>query len=176
MKRLQPVTDERQLRKAFGMFPSGVAAVCARIDRVPVGMAASSFTSVSVDPPLVSVCIQNTSETWPLLRERPRLGLSVLADRHDTAVMQLASKKGDRFAGIEWDTGPHDSILIRGSSALMEVSLFEEVPAGDHSIALLEVHGLDTAEHTPPLIFHASRFHKMVGAIELEDDLFYGRG
>jgi flavin reductase (DIM6/NTAB) family NADH-FMN oxidoreductase RutF len=176
MKRLQPITDERQLRRAFGMFPSGVAAVCARIDRVPVGMAASSFTSVSVDPPLVSVCIQNTSETWPLLRERPRLGLSVLAEHHDEAVMQLASKTGDRFAGTEWDAGPHDCILIRGSSAWMEVSLFEEVPAGDHSIALLEVHGLDTAEHTPPLIFHASRFHRMVNSTVIDDDIFSGRG
>jgi len=176
MKRLQPVTDARQLRRAFGMFPSGVAAVCARIDRAPVGMAASSFTSVSVEPALVSVCIQNTSETWPLLRERPRLGLSVLAASHEVAVMQLASKSGDRFAGIEWDTGPHDCILIRGSSALMEVSLYEEVPAGDHSIALLEVHGLDTREHTPPLIFHASKFHKMVHAQVIDDDIFSGRG
>jgi len=176
MKRLQPVTDARQLRRAFGMFPSGVAAVCARIDRVPVGMAASSFTSVSVDPPLVSVCIQNTSETWPQLREHPRLGLSVLAEKHKDAVMQLASKKADRFAGIEWDAGPHGSILIRGASAWMEVSLFEEVPAGDHSIALLEVHGLDTAEHTPPLIFHASKFHTMVTSTVLDHDIFSGRG
>ena len=176
MKPLQPVTDARQLRRAFGMFPSGVAAVCARIDRVPVGMAASSFTSVSVDPALVSVCIQNTSETWPLLRERPRLGLSVLAESHEVAVMQLASKKGDRFAGIEWDAGPHGSILIRGSSAWMEVSLFEEVPAGDHSIALLEVHGLDTAEHTPPLVFHASKFLKMANSTALDHDIFSGRG
>jgi len=176
MKRLQPVTNDRQLRRAFGMFPSGVAAVCARIDRVPVGMAASSFTSVSVDPALVSVCIQNTSETWPLLRERPRLGLSVLAEHHDGAVMKLASKTGDRFAGIEWDAGPHDCILIRGSSAWMEVSLYEEIPAGDHSIALLQVHSLDTSEHTPPLIFHASKFHKMVNPTVIDDDIFSGRG
>jgi len=176
MKRLQPVTDARQLRRAFGMFPSGVAAICARIDRSPVGMAASSFTSVSVEPALVSVNLQNTSETWKLLRDRPRLGLSVLAASHEVAVMQLASKTGDRFAGIEWDAGPHDCILIRGSSAWMEVSLYEEVPAGDHSIALLEVHGLDTSEHTPPLIFHASKFHKMPNATELEDDIFSGRG
>jgi flavin reductase (DIM6/NTAB) family NADH-FMN oxidoreductase RutF len=162
MIRMQPVSTADQLRRAFGSFPSGVAAVCARVDKVPVGMAASSFTSVSVDPPLVSVCIQKTSSTWPVLRECARLGLSVLAENHDQAVRQLASKDGDRFAGVEWDAGPCDSLFIRGSSAWMEVSLFEEVPAGDHIIALLEVHGLDTAEHTLPLIFHGSQFHKMV--------------
>ena len=162
MIRMQPVSTGEQLRRAFGSFPSGVAAVCARVDKVPIGMAASSFTSVSVDPPLVSVCIQKTSSTWPILRERHRLGLSVLAEHHDQAVRQLASKHGDRFAGVEWDAGPHDSVFVRGSSAWLEVSVFEEVPAGDHIIALLEVHGLDTAEDTLPLIFHGSKFHKMV--------------
>jgi flavin reductase (DIM6/NTAB) family NADH-FMN oxidoreductase RutF len=162
MIRMQPVNTGAQLRRAFGSFPSGVAAVCARVDKVPIGMAASSFTSVSVDPPLVSVCIQKTSSTWPILRARSRLGLSVLAEHHDQAVRQLASKEGDRFAGVEWDAGPCDSVFIRGSSAWLEVSVFEEILAGDHVIALLEVHGLDTAEHTLPLIFHGSKFHKMV--------------
>src|SRR3546814_7956938 len=59
-----------QLRAAFGCFPSGITAVCALIDGKPVGMAASSFTSVSLDPPLVSVCIQNRSKTWRQLRSR----------------------------------------------------------------------------------------------------------
>jgi len=162
MIRMQPVSTPEQLRRAFGSFPSGVAAICARVDKVPVGMAASSFTSVSVEPPLVSVCIQKTSSTWPILRDRARVGLSVLGQHHDQAVRQLASKEGDRFGGVEWDAGPYDSLFIRGSSAWLEVSLFQEVPAGDHIIALLEVHGLDTAEHMLPLIFHGSKFHKLV--------------
>ncbi|MDV6284521.1 flavin reductase family protein [Rhodococcus jostii] len=161
MVRIQQMSGTSQLRKAFGAFPSGVAALCARIDQVPVGMAASSFTSVSVDPPLVSVCIQKTSTTWPLLRGRHRLGLSVLSQWHDVACRQLASKEGDRFAGVEWDASAHDSIFIRRSSAWMEVSLYDEVEAGDHTIALLEVHGIDTAPDTPPLIFHASKFRQI---------------
>jgi flavin reductase (DIM6/NTAB) family NADH-FMN oxidoreductase RutF len=162
MIRMQEVNTGEQLRRAFGSFPSGVAAVCARVGKQPVGMAVSSFTSVSVEPPLVSVCIQKTSSTWPILRDRERLGLSVLGEHHDGTCRQLASKDGDRFAGVEWDAGPHQSVFIRGSSAWLEVSVFDEVMAGDHIIALLEVHGLDTAEHTLPLIFHGSKFHKMV--------------
>ncbi|MBI4944205.1 MAG: flavin reductase family protein [Actinobacteria bacterium] len=169
MIRMQPVNGGGQLRQAFAAFPSGVAAICARVDGQPVGMAASSFTSVSMAPPLVSVCIQNTSTTWPLLRDRPRLGLSVLSQWHDVACRQLASKEGDRFEGVEWDAGPHNSIFIRGSSAWLEVSVHKEVEAGDHVIALLEVHGLDTAPHTPPLIFHASRFRRI--ALTLEEEL-----
>ena len=60
MIHMQDVVSGRQLRQAFACFPSGVTAICALVDRTPIGMAASSFTSVSVDPPLVSVCIQKT--------------------------------------------------------------------------------------------------------------------
>lgn len=161
VKRLEPVESSDQLRRAFGSFPSGVAAICVEVDGKPAGMAASSFTSVSIDPPLVSVCIQNSSTTWPVLRDAPRLGLSVLAEDHDDVCKQLASKNGDRFAGLDWQVGPHDSVFMGDSTAWFEVSLYEEVPAGDHLIALLEVHSLATFDHHLPLIFHGSRFHKL---------------
>jgi flavin reductase (DIM6/NTAB) family NADH-FMN oxidoreductase RutF len=156
---LQPVTSESRLREAFGCFPSGVTAVCALIDGVPQGMAASSFTSVSLTPPLVSLCIQRTSSTWPRLRDR-RLGLSVLAEGQDDACLRLSARNGDRFHDVEWEPGPHGSVFISGSSAWLECSLHEEVPAGDHLIALLRIHGLHTAEN-PPLVFHGSRFRRL---------------
>jgi flavin reductase (DIM6/NTAB) family NADH-FMN oxidoreductase RutF len=71
------VRDPQQLRRVFGSFPSGVAAVAALVAGEPVGIAASSFTSVSLDPPLVSVCIAHTSTTWPVLRTASRLGVSI---------------------------------------------------------------------------------------------------
>ncbi|HEX2744921.1 MAG TPA: flavin reductase, partial [Streptosporangiaceae bacterium] len=71
--------DPRWLRHVFGAFPSGVAVVAAVVDNTPVGIAASSFTSVSLDPALVSLCIAHTSTTWPVLREVPRLGVSILS-------------------------------------------------------------------------------------------------
>jgi flavin reductase (DIM6/NTAB) family NADH-FMN oxidoreductase RutF len=150
---MQPVITGNQLRSAFSCFPSGVTAVCALVDSEPAGMAASSFTSVSVSPPLVSACIQNTSSTWPKLRGRPRLGLSVLAEGHDAACARLASTDGDRFAGVGWEASPDGSVFIHGSSAWLDCSLYGEVRAGDHTIALLEIHGLRAAPHTPPLIF-----------------------
>ncbi|MGN6722930.1 MAG: flavin reductase family protein, partial [Marmoricola sp.] len=70
------------LREVFGAFPSGVVAVASRIDGEPVGLAASSFTSVSLDPPLVSISIGNGSKTWPDLRRASHLGITVLADHH----------------------------------------------------------------------------------------------
>ena len=79
---LQPL-DPRTLRDAFGAFPSGVVAVAASVRGQLTGIAASSFTSVSIDPPLVSFSISTTSSTWPLLREADRMGTTV-ADARPT--------------------------------------------------------------------------------------------
>jgi len=71
--------DSTLLRQAFGCFPTGVTAFCGLADGRPEGFAASSFTSVSLEPALVSICVANTSETWPKLARMKRLGISVLA-------------------------------------------------------------------------------------------------
>ena len=88
------------LREAFGHFPSGVIAIAAEVDGTRVGLAASTFVPVSLDPPLVSFCVQNTSTTWPQLKDLPFLGISVLGESHDEAARTLAAKTGDRFAGL----------------------------------------------------------------------------
>ncbi|MFV8315346.1 flavin reductase family protein [Mycobacterium sp. 23] len=153
--------DETALRRAFGCFPSGVVAVCALLDGVPIGMAASSFTAVSLDPPLVSVCIQHSSTTWPRLRERPYLGVSVLAEGHDAACISLSRKAGDRFAGVTWTERPGGAVVVHGSTAQLDCRLRDEIPAGDHLIALLEICSLQADPDAPPLVFHGSRFHRL---------------
>ncbi|MDT4924010.1 MAG: hypothetical protein QOG01_1723, partial [Pseudonocardiales bacterium] len=77
--------DPTSLREAFGHFPSGVIAIAAEVGGIRVGLAASTFVPVSLDPPLVSFCVQNCSETWPKLRDLPYLGISVLGEAHDEA-------------------------------------------------------------------------------------------
>lgn len=155
------IDDSKALRAAYGCFPSGVTAVCALVDGVPVGMAASSFTSVSMDPPLVSVCVQNTSTTWPKLRDRPRLGLSVLAEGHDAACLALSGKQGDRFAGVHWESTADDAIYVHGSTLWLDCAVEQEVPAGDHAIVLLRVAGLHADPNQAPLVFHGSRFRTL---------------
>jgi flavin reductase (DIM6/NTAB) family NADH-FMN oxidoreductase RutF len=154
-------TDATRLRAVYGCFPTGVTAVCALNNDVPLGMAASSFTSVSIDPPLVSVCVQDSSATWPKLRGLPRFGLSVLAESHDVACNTLSLKEGDRFAGVDWTASPEGAVFVHGASAWLDCSLHKEVPAGDHAIALLTVHRLRPQPDIAPLVFHASRFRRL---------------
>lgn len=162
---LEPVTgDSASLRRAFSCFPSGVAALCALGEDSPIGLAASSFTTVSVEPPLVSVCVQTTSETWPRLRARPRIGVSVLAEGHDALAVQLSSKTGDRFADVAWTATDDGCVLVGGATAWMDCSLYGEMPAGDHEIALLRIHRMTADPDAAPLVFHASSFRRLHSA------------
>ena len=155
--------DPTLLRQAFGCFPSGVTAVCAIIDDEPIGMAASSFTSVSLEPALVSLCFQSSSGTWQRLRELPRLGISVLAQGQDEICMTLARRIPDRFAGIAWDRTSGGSVFVHGATAWLECSVYGELPAGDHAVALLEIHGLRARPGVAPLVFHGSKFRRLAG-------------
>jgi flavin reductase (DIM6/NTAB) family NADH-FMN oxidoreductase RutF len=156
-----PTIDPRALRAAFGCFPSGVTAVCAMVDDEPVGMAASSFTSVSVAPPLVSVCFQASSGTWQRLRDRSRLGISVLAQGQDEICMSLAQTTTDRFANVAWDRAAGGAVFVHGAAAWLDCSLYAEVPAGDHAVAMLEIRGLRSRPDAAPLVFHGSRFRRL---------------
>ncbi|MFC8454938.1 flavin reductase family protein [Kitasatospora sp. NPDC057223] len=163
MRDIEPVTAPEQLRRAFGCFPSGVTALCARRGGEPVGLAASSFTAVSMDPPLVSVCIQHSSTTWPRLREQPRLGLSVLAEGQEDICARLASKAGNRFAGTDWYSSGEGSVFVDGATLWLDCAIYEEVPFGDHDIVLLRILGLSASPDTSPLVYHSSRFRSLAG-------------
>jgi flavin reductase (DIM6/NTAB) family NADH-FMN oxidoreductase RutF len=158
---LNPVSGPLALRAAFGCFPSGVIAVCAlEVDGVPVGIAASAFVSLSLDPPLVAVSIQRTSTSWPRLRQSERLGLSVLGQNQEHACIRL-SGKGDRFSAIEWMATGTGAVMIGGASAWLECELLDEVAAGDHTLAILQIHRLCTHPAVAPLVFHGGRFRRL---------------
>lgn len=148
------------LRRAFALFPSGVTAVCGLgSDRRPIGMAASSFTSVSLRPPLVSVCVDHSSTTWPRLAQLPRLGLSVLGASHVNAARSLAAKNGDRFAGLDWHSTSDGAIFVAGAPLWLECEVEHTHTAGDHDIVILRVLGLTADELLAPLVFHRSSLH-----------------
>jgi flavin reductase (DIM6/NTAB) family NADH-FMN oxidoreductase RutF len=153
--------DQSLLRQAFGCFPSGVTAFCGLLDGVAEGMAASSFTSVSLDPPLVSVCVANTSTTWPKLASLDRLGLSVLAGDHAPIAKQLASKAGDRFSGVDWMAIDSGAVFVHGATLWLECAPYKRVEAGDHEIVVLQIVSLAMYPDVAPMVFHRSSFREL---------------
>jgi flavin reductase (DIM6/NTAB) family NADH-FMN oxidoreductase RutF len=156
------VGGQAALRRVLGAFPTGVTALAALVDGVPAGLAANSFTSVSLDPPLVSVCVGTASNTWPRLRAAARIGVSVLSHRQEGASRRLAARGvEDRFAGLAWQATEEGAVLLAHASAWFECSVEREIRAGDHDIVLLAVHGLGVDPHSPPLVFHGSGYRRL---------------
>lgn len=155
--------DHHRLREVFGIFPSGVVAVAALVNGAPVGLAASSFTSVSLDPPLVSFSIANASKTWPDLRRAAHLGITILADHHSTVARQLAGAVARRFDGLSLTATGEGAVTLDDGLAQFDTTVHREVPAGDHTIVLLRLHDVRRAglADPSPLVFHRSRFGRL---------------
>ncbi|MCF2588618.1 flavin reductase family protein [Brevibacterium sp. UCMA 11752] len=152
------------LRETFSHFPQGVALIGAEVDGTPLGLVASTVTAgVSLDPPLISVAVQTSSSTWPFLRTAPALGVSLFGTHQSPLARQLASKdRASRFAGIDPEVTADGALTIPGSPAHLWTRLYNEIEAGDHTVALLEILDADSAEDTDSgteaLVFHRSEF------------------
>ncbi|WP_244520219.1 flavin reductase family protein [Arthrobacter crystallopoietes] len=105
----------------------------------PRGLTLSAYTPVSLDPPLVLVCVQKTSSTYPALFESEHLGINIIANTQRAAVDKFASKADDKFAGLDWHTGPAGSPLIRGSAASIEAEIKERFQAKTHTVFIARV-------------------------------------
>ena len=154
--------DVVALRTAFGVFPSGVVAVAAEVEGELLGLAASSFTSVSLDPPLVSFSVANASKTWPALRRSAHLGVTILADHHGEVCRQLAGPVDERFDGIGVSAADDGALTLDEGLARFDCTIYREVEAGDHVIVLLQLHAV---QHSlgQPLVFHRSAFGRLAG-------------
>lgn len=165
-RRADQQLDPGELRRAYGAFPSGVVAVAALVDGEPVGMAASSFTSVSLSPALVAFSVATTSSTWPALRSGDHLGLSVLASHHDQACRQLAGPAAERFTGLSTRTTDRGALLLDDAVATFDCSVEREIEAGDHIMVLLRLHAVEGGGAGSPLVFHRSGFERLDGHAE----------
>lgn len=152
------------LRRAFSMFPTGVVAMCALDGSGPVGMTINSFTSVSLDPPLVSVCVARRSFTWSRLSRLPRIGLSVLGAGQEWLSRQLSARHGDRFSGLDFEVRSGNSLFIPGATLWLDCTIRDRLDGGDHEIVVLEVAEATTFPDIGPLVFHQSKYLSLAQA------------
>ncbi|MEU4573069.1 flavin reductase family protein [Nonomuraea sp. NPDC023979] len=150
-----PRPDSARFRSVLGRFATGVVAITALdpVDGSPCGLAANSFTSVSLDPPLVGFCVAHTSTSWPRLRATRAVTVNVLAEHQRAACAQLASRGGDKFAGLGWTPSPAGNPVLDGALAWLDCSIEAEHRAGDHMIVVARVHRFDTLGDGGPLLF-----------------------
>jgi flavin reductase (DIM6/NTAB) family NADH-FMN oxidoreductase RutF len=118
-------------------------------------MSVGSFTSVSLDPPLVAFCPARTSTSWPRIRTAGSFCVNLLTARQETVCRAFASQAEDKFVGLRWQPSPATgSPLFDGVAAWIDCEIAEVISAGDHFIVLGAVLDLDHADPDLPLIFH----------------------
>ena len=136
--------DPRSLRDAFGCFMTGVTVVTTHDNaNNPLGFTANSFSSVSLDPPLVSVCLSNSSANYDVLVNADRFAINILSEKQKEVSNTFARPVDDRFASVNWDKGPHGSPILEGVSAWFDCSSFKQVEAGDHVILIGKVEAFE---------------------------------
>ena len=164
LKQQPPPVSPDDLRSVMGRFATGVAVVTATHPGLgPFGSTANSVSSVSLDPPLVLVCLRSESETLAALEASGGFAINVLAEHQ----RHLADRFAKAATPAHWEGVPHapgltGSPLIADTLAAVECELHELADGGDHRIAIGRVLGLrDTAEPAPPLLFAESRYHAL---------------
>ncbi len=152
-----------QLRKILAHVPTSITFIAGLDDQnQPVGMIIGSFLGLSLDPPLIGASIQNSSSTWPRLRDLEHLGISVLTQEHTATVSTLAGPSSHRFDTVDW-SAQGTAIHLANTAAAFTVRLREEIPTGDHLFTVFEVIGAEENPAAPPLVFHASTIKCLQG-------------
>ncbi|MDQ6677922.1 MAG: flavin reductase family protein [Acidobacteriota bacterium] len=152
----QPVAADL-FRRACAQFATGIAVVTV-LDRAgaPHGMTINSFASVSLDPALVLICIDDRATILPQLLAAESLAINVLAEHQSDLSSRFARKTEDRFEQLEWTTGELGSPIIAGTLAVFECTLVRSVEAGDHHILIAAVQLAAWREARPLLYFNSS--------------------
>jgi flavin reductase (DIM6/NTAB) family NADH-FMN oxidoreductase RutF len=153
-----PITGAA-FRSVLGRVPTSVGVVAGTgPDGVPVGLTIGTFTSVSLDPPLIAFCPGGNSTSWPKIRPMGRFCVSLLAADQDDVCSAFASKRPDKFSGLDWDLGRNGSPRLDGAVAWVECDLQNEYDAGDHTLVIARVTALEAGTGGAPMVFLGGRY------------------
>lgn len=150
--------DSAKYRQVLGHFPTGVTVVTAMDDAGPVGLAVSSFTSVSLEPPEVLFCATKTSSSWARIHTAGRFSVNILAADQEDVCRVFASPATDKFIEIGWKRSSNGCPLIDGVLAHIDCSIGQVVDAGDHHVVIGTVENLEVLREHEPLVFYRGGF------------------
>ncbi|MDR5709916.1 MAG: flavin reductase family protein [Armatimonadota bacterium] len=159
--------DPSTFRRIMGQFPTGVTVLAAKAGDTVHGMTANAFTSVSLQPPLVLICVRQTSRTKPVLDAAGWFAVSILAGDQMEVARIFADPDLDgaqRFARVRWRTGQSGAPILEGCLAYLESRIVATYEAGDHTVYLGEVeHGEVVRPEEAPLVFFRREYWVLNG-------------
>ena len=150
--------DPAVFRQVLGHHPTGVAAITSvDADGTPLALLVGSFTSVSLDPPLVGFLPDRKSTSWPQIEATKRFAVNILASDQGAECGSLAGK-GDKFAGVEWSLSAKGLPVLKKALATIECTLHDVLDAGDHLFVLGKVESLAAHHEGDPMLFWRGRY------------------
>ncbi|GAC1366493.1 MAG: flavin reductase family protein [Herpetosiphon sp.] len=152
--------DQDQFRYVLGHFGSGVTVVTMARDQRIYGLTVSSFASISLNPPLVMVCIDQRYPSHDILLHADHFAVNILAEEGEQLSRHFASKYEDKFQGVAYHYGVTDAPLLDDALAVLECRKYDALPGGDHTIFLGEVLAM-TARDAKPLLYYRSGYGRL---------------
>lgn len=155
-------SDARTFRDALGCFATGITVITAMTpEGAPVGLTANSFTSVSLDPPLLLVCIANSVSSAEVMRAAPRFAVNVLQIGQQPTSNRFAGKGEDRFASTPWEVGEYGTPVLTGSLSSFECERHAVHEGGDHFILVGRVLKAMFEPRRDPLLYFRGKYRRL---------------
>jgi 3-hydroxy-9,10-secoandrosta-1,3,5(10)-triene-9,17-dione monooxygenase reductase component len=155
----EAVAAARRFRDVLGRFASGVTVVTAMSGRAPVGLTCQSFSSVSLNPPLVLFVPARTSRAWPAIHRSGSFCVNFLAADQAELSNRMASRGEDKFAGVDWTPAPATgSPLLGGALGYVDCRIESVHEAGDHDVVIGRVLDLGAGDPEHPLVFFRGQY------------------
>ena len=160
-RHLRPV-DASEFKRACARFATGicVASVC-DADGTPHGLTVSSFTSVSLAPPLILICLGHEASVISHFRAASHFAVNILAEDQRKLSERFARKGHDRFDGLSWHPGATGAPLVDGVLATIECGVHQRFTSGDHDIFVGEVLDTRVRADVRPLAYYAGHYHSL---------------
>jgi flavin reductase (DIM6/NTAB) family NADH-FMN oxidoreductase RutF len=158
---VKPVLSPEQFRKTCARYATGVTVTTVQgIDGMPQGLTVNSFTSVSLDPPLVLVCIDRNAISHPHFEAASGFAINMLREDQIDVSQHFATFVGDRFEAIAWRPGLHGAPLLESALASLECTCRETIDGGDHTIFVGFVERAEFHDGAP-LLYYASAYRRL---------------
>lgn len=153
--------DQADFRKVLGQFATGVTIITAVADGEPAGLSANSFTSVSLDPPLVLFSVGRSSSTWPKIERARKFAVNILGEHQEEVSRLFATPDVDRFAQVDWHLGVGGSPVLHDTLAYLDCEIWAEYDGGDHVIVVGRVLDLGITAESGPLLYFRGQYGRL---------------
>lgn len=155
--------DSQELRRVLGHFATGVTVITTKDESgAPFGLTANAFTSLSLNPPLILICVDKTAQCYSCFVASNVFTVNFLSENQEEISRRFATKGVDKFAGLKWQQGTNGAAILDGVIGYLECKIVQSYEGGDHTIVVGEVLNA-AASGNRPLLFYQGKYQRLPG-------------